>query len=108
MADQYLGGLEEAVLLAIQQLGDDAYGAVIHETLAESKRHISIGALYVTLNRLEEKGFVESRMGEATAERGGKAKRYFKLKGAGAAALDESEAIRQRLRLARRPQGGVA
>ena len=105
---EHLGGLEEAVLLAIQQLGSDAYGVLLHETLADAGRHISIGSLYVTLNRLEEKGFVRSRIGEPTPERGGRSKRYFSLDGGAIAALEDAEATRKHLRSGRMELGGLA
>jgi len=76
--ESYLGELEHIVLLAILKLKDGAYGATVRELLISSiNREISIGALYATTDRLERKGLITSRKGEATAERGGKAKRYF-------------------------------
>lgn len=104
----YLGGLEEAVLLAIQSLGQNAYGATIHELLDDANRHISIGSLYVTLGRLEDKGFVKSRFGEATPERGGRAKRYFSLTGAAVTALQEADQTRQKLHMKQRFAGSLA
>lgn len=99
----YLGEFEEIVLLAILHLGDNAYGMTIRQTVEEaSKRTISIGAIYTTLERLEQKGFVSSRQGEATPERGGRAKKYFKVEGAGIQVLADVERVRDLLR--RRPQ----
>ena len=92
----YLGQLEEIVLLAVLRLNGEGYGASIQELiLKETKRDISVGALYATLDRLERKGYVSSRQGEATAERGGRAKRYFKVDAAGVQMLRESEAARK-------------
>lgn len=93
-----IGELEEKVLLAIEHLGKDAYGVPIRAALATAGRPLSVGALYVTLDRLETKGLVIGRTGEATPQRGGKAKRYFRLSGAGIEALSEAEAMRARLR----------
>lgn len=94
----YIGEFEEMVLLAIFSLKDNAYGVPIREALEEATgRTVSVGALYATLNRLEEKGLISSNPGEATPERGGRAKRYFTVEGRGLAALSEVEAARRRL-----------
>ena len=94
-----LGTLEQHILLAILRRAGDAYGVSIAEELEArtGKRH-SFGAIYTTLERLKAKGYVESREGEATAERGGRAKVYFRLTGNGEAALDESLNAVSRLR----------
>jgi len=89
-----IGGFEELVLLSIQRLGDEAYGVPIRHHLETSGRKVSIGALYVTLERLQEKGLVTSFEGGATSERGGRAKRYYRLAGEGREALKEAEAVR--------------
>ncbi len=74
----YLGEFEEVVLLTIASLGDEAYGVSIQNDIeSRCKRSISIGALHSTITRLEEKGFLKSRMGGATAERGGRSKRFY-------------------------------
>ncbi len=86
--DIYLGEFEHIVLLAILRLGADAYGMRMRTTINDLiHRDVSIGALYATLERLEKKKFVKSRLGEATAERGGRAKRYFELTSLGKSAL---------------------
>lgn len=88
---KYLGEFEILVVAALTRLGDDAYGiAILNEISANTGRDVSIGALYATLARLEKKGYVTSRMGEATAERGGRAKRYYQLTAAGRRQLDRS------------------
>ena len=75
-----LGEFEQIVLLTILRLGDEAYGVSIkHEITERTQRHPTPGALYTTLDRLEAKGFVRSRLGDPTPERGGRAKRFFKL-----------------------------
>jgi len=75
-----LGGFELIVLLALLRLGDEAYGVPIsNEIEASGARNVSIGSIYITLKRLEEKGLVSSTLGEPTAARGGRAKTYFRL-----------------------------
>jgi len=67
------------VLLALVRLGDDAYGVLIsNEIEANSGRSVSIGSIYITLDRLQRKGLVSSRLGKPTTERGGRAKTYFR------------------------------
>ncbi len=86
-----LGNFEQTVLLALAHLRDNAYGVAVRREIAErTGRDVNIGAVYATLDRLESKGLVLSRAGEPTAERGGRAKRYFKLTQEGAAALEDS------------------
>lgn len=95
---QQLGDLEELALLAVLRLGADAWGARIQEELLERVgRAVSIGTVYVTLMRLEEKGLARSWMGEPTGERGGKAKRYFEVRPEGVLALEASRAARERM-----------
>jgi PadR family transcriptional regulator PadR len=94
----YIGEFEELVLLAILALSNNAYGVMILDALEEATgRSVSIGALYTTLSRLEDKGLISSWMGEATAERGGRAKKYFKIEAPGKRALEHAEASRRRL-----------
>ena len=77
---EFLGGFELLVLLALMGLGDEAYGVPISEAIEESSgREVAIGSVYTTLDRLERKGLVSSRLGEPTAERGGRAKMYFRV-----------------------------
>jgi len=79
------------VLLAVMRLGPDSYGVSIRREIeARTGRQVSLGAIYPTLERLEAKGFVSSRHGEPTRERGGRSKRHFKLETAGAAVLRRS------------------
>jgi DNA-binding PadR family transcriptional regulator len=93
-----LGSFEELVLFAVLRLSEQGYGAKIRQKVEEATgRSISIGAIYATLDRLERKGFVSSWQGEATPERGGRAKRYFKVEGAGILALNETQAARNRI-----------
>jgi DNA-binding PadR family transcriptional regulator len=86
-----LGEFEQIVLLALLRLGDAAYGATIHaEAQARTGREISISAVYTTLDRLEEKGLVGSRIGEPSPRRGGRRKKHYTLEPAGADALSRS------------------
>jgi DNA-binding PadR family transcriptional regulator len=82
------GDFEKLLLLAVLRLGDDAYGAAIIEELGRrTGREVSPGAAYVALRRLEEKGMLRSRTGEPTAERGGRAKRYYAVRRDGLSVL---------------------
>jgi DNA-binding PadR family transcriptional regulator len=83
-----LGEFEQVVLLAILRLGNDAYGVTIRsEIAARTGREPAPGALYTTLDRMEQKGVVRSWLGDATPQRGGRAKRFFALTKTGRAAL---------------------
>ena len=94
----YLGEFEHIVLLTLLRLGDGAYGASIRmEIEAVTGRSPAIGAVHATLERMERKRFVSSWIGEPTAERGGKAKRHFKLEPAGKAALEQARSTLARL-----------
>ena len=76
----HFGEWELMVILALMRLGDDAYGVPIcREIEAQTSREVAVGSVYATLERLEEKGFVSSALGKPTAERGGRAKRYFRV-----------------------------
>jgi PadR family transcriptional regulator, regulatory protein PadR len=95
----HLGEFEQYVLAALLRLGDNAYGVTIRREIAErTEREVAFGAVYATLDRLERKGFVSSRAGEPTPERGGRAKRYFRIEGPGVAALNESWRMSDRMR----------
>ena len=90
----YLGDFEQVVLLAIMRLGPDAYGVSIQKEIAtRTEREVSLGAIYPTVDRLEEKGLVSSRVGVPTAERGGRAKRYVEINRAGRHALRRSHTM---------------
>lgn len=95
----FLGEFEQLVLLALIRLGDEAYGMAVRRELEDrAARDVSIGAVYATLDRLEEKGLVRSRLGESSETRGGRAKKCFTITGAGARALEKSQqALRQML-----------
>jgi PadR family transcriptional regulator len=86
-----LGDIEHLVLLAILRLGKEAYGIpILDEVSARSGREVSRATVYVALKRLEQKELVTSRLGDSTPERGGRAKRFFKLRPSGLKALRES------------------
>jgi|SRR5579871_425371 len=98
MADS-VGQFEQMVLTAILSLRDRAYGVSIHEkvqTIA-APRDVSLGAVYVTLDRLEDKGMVRSWLTDPTPERGGRSKRCYQLEALGERALQESAATARRV-----------
>lgn len=75
-----LGEFEQMVLLSVLQAGDEAYGVTVHQELeGRTKRKVARGAIYMTLDRLEKKGLLESWTTEPTAERGGRAKRCYRV-----------------------------
>lgn len=93
-----LGEFEQVVLLAVLRLGESAYGVTIRSEIAAcTGREPAPGALYTTLDRMEEKGIVRSWLGEATPQRGGRAKRYFALTKTGHAALVNAQRAYQSL-----------
>jgi DNA-binding PadR family transcriptional regulator len=86
-----LGEFEQLILLALVRLGPDAYGASVRREIEEhAGREVSISAVYTTLERLEQKGLVRSRIGEPTAERGGRRRRHFELLPLGARSLGDA------------------
>ena len=88
---KYLGEFEQTVMLALLKSGNRAYGAMIRSVLLQTiQRDVAIGALYSTMDRLEKKGLVVSELGEPTAARGGRAKRYFQVTAKGEQALIRS------------------
>ena len=93
------GQFEQLVLTAILTLDEDAYGVTIHRKVQElsSPKSVTLGAVYVTLDRLEEKAFVSSWLSDPTPERGGRSKRYYKVETAGESALRESMVASQRM-----------
>ena len=83
-----LGDFEQLVLLGVLRLGDEAYGAAIRAEIHErSGRDVSINAVYTTLERLEDKGLLSSRVSEPTHERGGRRRKFYAMRPAGEAAL---------------------
>ena len=95
----HLGDFEQLVMLAVMRLGEGAYGmAVRREIEAQSERRVSLGAIYATLDRLEDKGLVSSALGETTRERRGRAKRFFEVLPPGVRALRNTLAALDRMR----------
>jgi len=96
MSSRPPGEFEQAVLLALVRLGEQAYGVRIRAEL-ETRLHraVSIGAVYTTLDRLVAKGYVTTSLGEPTAERGGRAKKFFHLAAPGLAALNHARQTTQ-------------
>ena len=93
-----LGEFEEVVLLAVAALSPTAYSVVIAEELErETGNSVSTGAVHAALQRLEQKGYLTSLLGEATAERGGRRKRLFTITPLGGRILSEVRAVRNRL-----------
>jgi PadR family transcriptional regulator, regulatory protein PadR len=98
MTHQGLGEFEQMVLLAIVHLRGDAYGIpIVDEIERRTGRGVSRAAVYVTLRRLEEKGYVSSWIGAPTAERGGKARRHVKIESEGLRALREARQRAERM-----------
>jgi len=93
-----LGQFEELVLLALLRLKENAYGVPIQREIAmRTGRDVSVGALYTTLDRLERKGYASSHRGDPTPERGGRAKRYFRIEAPGERALKHSRETVERM-----------
>jgi PadR family transcriptional regulator PadR len=99
MADRsYLGEFELMLLLAVIHLGDEAYGVPISRELeAHRGRDVAIGSVYAALERLEAKGLVASSLGDPSPERGGKAKRYFRITREGLRQVHETRRVLTRL-----------
>lgn len=88
MGKEYLGEFEELVLMMVAALQEDAYGAAITDEIeTRLKREVNLSAVHVTLYRLEDKGYIRSKMGGETKERGGRRKRIYTITSAGLAML---------------------
>ncbi|HEV7744566.1 MAG TPA: helix-turn-helix transcriptional regulator [Pyrinomonadaceae bacterium] len=100
-----LGEFEEIVLVAILSLADNAYGVTVRRWIeVETDRHPSFGALYTTFDRLEKKGYISSRQGGATTERGGRAKRYLTVENVGREALKSRYQVRSKMFASLQPE----
>jgi DNA-binding PadR family transcriptional regulator len=88
--NQLLGGFENLLLLAILRLSDRAYGVTIRHELLQAGKDAAVGAIYTGLDRLQQKGFVESWTGEPTRERGGRSKKFYRVTAQGKRALQET------------------
>lgn len=98
MSKDHIGELEELILLLVLMLKEEAYGLAIRKALKEqANRNVTIGAVHGTVNRLESKGFIESSMGGATEERGGRRKRIFTITASGKKVLHKSRDVKVNL-----------
>jgi PadR family transcriptional regulator PadR len=98
MGRKGLGEFETSVLLAIVRLQGRGYGVSIADEIERrSGKPVSFGAVYATLDRLQKKGLISSELGEATPERGGKPKRFYRIRADGERALQEAQAMAQRM-----------
>lgn len=98
MKGTYLGEFEEIVLLAAGILRDAAYGVAIRKEIEkQTRRSVNIGAVHTALHRLEEKGYLKSKFGEASLVRGGKRKRIFTLTSYGLKALQKAQTLRSNM-----------
>jgi PadR family transcriptional regulator PadR len=90
----YLGEFELILLLTILRLGDDAYGVPLSRELSAVRgRDVAVGSVYAALDRLELKGLIASSLGESSPERGGRAKRYFRVTAAGIRSMEETRRV---------------
>jgi PadR family transcriptional regulator PadR len=95
MKDHSLGEFEELILLMVAALHDEAYGVAILESLEEKlEKKVNISAVHVALKRMEDKGFVKSRFGGITEDRGGRRKKFYVITALGKRVLDDQYAIR--------------
>ena len=94
-----IGQFEQLVMTAILALGEEAYGVTIHARVEElsASKSVSLGAVYATLDRLEDKGLVRSWLSDPTPERGGRSKRHYRLGAAGERALHQSALTARRI-----------
>ena len=106
-----LGEFELLILAALLMLGDNAYGMTVHEQvekLAAGIRSVSLGSVYTTLDRLEQKGYVKSWFSDPTPERGGRSKRFFEITGTGEKAVKNSMKLAGNVLAGLREIGGTA
>jgi DNA-binding PadR family transcriptional regulator len=105
-----LGEFEQLILAALLMLGENAYGMTVHERvekLSAGVRSVSLGSVYTTLDRLEQKGHVKSWFSDPTPERGGRSKRYFEITALGEKALNNSMKLAGMMLAGLREVGGV-
>ena len=95
---ELLGAFEQAVLLAVWKLAEDAYGrGILRGVQSALNREVTAGAVYATLDRLEQKNLIASRLEEGTPVRGGRVRRYYRVTGVGVKALNESKAALEQM-----------
>jgi PadR family transcriptional regulator, regulatory protein PadR len=88
----YLGEFEHLIVLAVLRLADQAYGVTVRQEIERrTRREVSIGAVYATLDRLAAKGYVKSHLGDPTPERGGRSKRFFEVTAKGLTAVNRTQ-----------------
>ena len=103
-----LGAFEQLLLLALVRLGDDTYGVPIRQEIeGRTGRLVSPGAIYTALDRLETRGLVRSRLGDASAERGGKRKRLYRLTARGAGAIAQAHSTMAQMAQGLKPKLGT-
>jgi DNA-binding PadR family transcriptional regulator len=91
---EFLTRMEEILLLSVHQLGADAYGVTIKSRVEEVlEKSVSVGAIYVPLDRLAKRGLLKTRQGDPSPERGGRSKKYYKLSQAGIEILKETKKL---------------
>ena len=106
--EDFLGSFEQLDMLAVVRPGDDAYGMTVRREVEErTDRAVSLGAVYATLDRLENKGYLKSKKRKAGAKRQGKAKRLFEVKPSGLAALRNTLDCVERMRKGLPELGGA-
>lgn len=102
------GGFETLLMLAVLRLGENAYGVTIRqELLDKAGKDVAVGAIYTGLERLARKGYVQSRLGDPTPERGGRAKRFYRLTGGGVKVLNETQSAMRKLSAGLKLAGGA-
>jgi PadR family transcriptional regulator, regulatory protein PadR len=98
MRRAYLGEFEELVLLTVAVLAGKAYGvSITHEIIRQTERPVRLNQVHAALQRLEDKGMVTSKMGDPTAERGGRRKRFFSISAYGQQTLNDIQAVRNHM-----------
>jgi DNA-binding PadR family transcriptional regulator len=103
----YLGDLEEIVLLAVARCEPEAYGMRIRQEIeAQTERSVAIGAVYASLERLEDKGYIKPGPAPAHADRDPRARRFFTVTPAGMRAAENTATLRERLWHGLRPRRG--
>jgi len=107
--NRLLGGFESLLMLAVLRLGDEAYGVTIRQELLDrTGKDVAVGAIYTGMDRLKRKGFVESWLGDPTPERGGRAKRFYRVTAKGVAVLNETQSAMRKLASGLKLARGVA
>jgi PadR family transcriptional regulator PadR len=105
----FLGEFEYIVMLSLLRLGDAAYGMTIRQDIEErTERPVAVGAVYAALDRLEEKGYIDSREGETTRGRGGRSRTYYSVNADGLKAVRQTRSVFRRMEKGAEPKLGPA